>query len=142
MDENRLNVLLTLTDKNVTTEEVKDLINSYSQLRQQEGINTKSSIHEFKLFIMDLCQKTLDICIKFPNGIERTKEQNDIIHSNLELLTPEQVSIILKCTPQYVRRLIKEGKIKGVKYSQRITRVNRKDLDDYINSMNNSRKKK
>lgn len=142
MEENRLNVLLTLIEDGITTDEVIDLIDTYILLNQQKGLTLHQSTHQFKRFIMSLCDKSLGVCLQFNTGKIKATELEVPKRILDELLSPDQVGEILQISSQYVRRLIKEGKIKGVKYSERITRVSRKDLDDYINSMNNSRKKK
>jgi excisionase family DNA binding protein len=142
MEENRLNVLLTLVDKKPTKEEVLDVINSHVLMKQHQGIKPEMSSHQFKLFMMDLYEKTLSVCMKFAFGELKPKESEKPKNEIDELLTTDQVSIILQCTPQYVRQLIRDGRLKGVKYSERKTRISRLDLNEYMKSQDVSKKKK
>jgi len=48
-----------------------------------------------------------------------------------EYLTPEEVAEKLRYHPEYVRKLLREGKLPGHKY-QGAWRINAKRLDDWI----------
>ncbi len=48
------------------------------------------------------------------------------------IFTIKEAAEYLKCHKATVYRLIKEGKIKAVKFSQRNIRIVQSDLDDYL----------
>lgn len=58
----------------------------------------------------------------------------------MKLYTVEQVSVILNCHPNTVRKLIKEGILAGFK-TARFWKVEKTDLNNYISNLKNKNDK-
>ena len=62
--------------------------------------------------------------------------QTNQVELDDELLSVEEVSKILKVTPQQVRNLIKSGKLTSIKVSERGTRIKKSDFEEFMSSRN------
>ena len=51
-----------------------------------------------------------------------------------EILSVKEVSILLGCSVRTIYRLIENGTLKSVKLSERLTRINKKDLSGLLNT--------
>jgi excisionase family DNA binding protein len=69
--------------------------------------------------------------IIFPKYISICKE-GGFYTLDEKFFTPEEVAVILKRTPNSVKRLLRIGVIKGFKLTGRSWRVKESDLQDFI----------
>lgn len=60
---------------------------------------------------------------------------NKTMEEKPEFYTVEQVAKILQITPETIRRYVRNGKLKAIKLGGKFIRVGKKDLDDFIVSM-------
>lgn len=52
---------------------------------------------------------------------------------NAAILTKEEAAELLRCTPRYIERQIKAGRLRARKPSGKFVRIFRKDIDAFLN---------
>ena len=106
---------------------VKTIVNS----GRRSGMDETTSLSIIKNYFADLSDAILNACSEYYN--QDLISEPGTSYESEKLLEVSQVADILKVTPQYVRKLIKDGKIPAQNFGERMTRVKEGDLKEYLN---------
>ena len=55
-------------------------------------------------------------------------------HNTSDILTKKEAAGLLRCTPRYLERQIRVGRLKALKPSGKLVRIRRSDLDAFLES--------
>ena len=133
-----------LVGKEIEFELVQHFVTKYIDNAIKHGGQTYSDAsNDLKMFFVQLSDAVFQSAvnydeINFSNNLQsKLIEIKEIVHlENHELLSVEDISKLLKVTTQQVRNLIKSGKLKSIKLSERGTRIKKSDFDEFLKSRN------
>ena len=66
------------------------------------------------------------------NSAIHTKSEVSV--SALTILTKDQTAELLACTPRYLERMIRSGRLRACKPTGKFVRILRRDIDAFLNS--------
>jgi excisionase family DNA binding protein len=66
--------------------------------------------------------------VKTPH-LEKIEELNNFV-----LLTTDQAARYIQCSPRYIQRMVRQGRLRGLKPSGKLVRFRRIDLDRFLES--------
>ena len=107
---------------------VKTIVNS----GRRSGMDETHTLTLIKNYFADLSDAIFNACSEYYN--QDLISEPGTSYESEKLLEVSQVADILKVTPQYVRKLIKDGKIPAQNFGERMTRVKEGDLIVYMNA--------
>ena len=107
---------------------VKTIVNS----GRRSGMDETHTLTMIKNYFADLSDAIFNACSEYYN--QDLISEPGTSYESEKLLEVSQVADILKVTPQYVRKLIKDGKIPAQNFGERMTRVKEGDLIVYMNA--------
>ena len=105
---------------------VKTIVNS----GRRGGMDETHTLTLIKNYFADLSDAIFNACSEYYN--QDLISEPGTSYESEKLLEVSQVADILKVTPQYVRKLIKDGKIPAQNFGERMTRVKEGDLKEYL----------
>ena len=105
---------------------VKTIVNS----GRRSGMDETHTLTLIKNYFADLSDAIFNACSEYYN--QDLISEPGTSYESEKLLEVSQVADILKVTPQYVRKLIKDGKIPAQNFGERMTRVKEGDLKEYL----------
>jgi excisionase family DNA binding protein len=105
---------------------VKTIVNS----GRRSGMDETTSLSIIKNYFADLSDAIFNACSEYYN-LDVVSEPPTSYESE-RLLEVREVADILNVTPQYVRKLIGQGKLPSQNFGERMTRVKESDLKEYI----------
>ena len=109
---------------------------------RHSGQSYSDASNDLKQFFVQLSDAIFQATVNYEERMIPTFNQNIIEvetvedEREVELLSVEEVSKILKVTPQQVRNLIKSGKLTSIKVSERGTRIKKSDFEEFMSSRN------
>jgi excisionase family DNA binding protein len=106
---------------------VKTIVNS----GRRSGMDETHTLTMIKNYFADLSDAIFNACSEYYN---QDLISDPTTYESEKLLEVSQVADILKVTPQYVRKLIKLGKLPAQNFGERMTRVKEGDLRAYMNT--------
>ena len=105
---------------------VKTIVNS----GRRSGMDETTSLSIIKNYFADLSDAIFNACSEFYN--QDVVSESPTSYESEKLLEVREVAEILNVTPQYVRKLIGQGKLPSQNIGERMTRVKESDLRNYI----------
>lgn len=110
----------------IRKEDRLDYINSL-----EKGQTTNNLTNYYNL-LYEAFDRSLDIYLE-----ALTPERKSALPPSLEqrFYTTDEVADILKVDPESIRRYVRQGKLKAVKLGGKFIRIEKKDLDNFINSL-------
>ena len=105
---------------------VKTIVNS----GRRSGMDETTSLSIIKNYFADLSDAIFNACSEYYN-LDVVSEPPTSYEAE-RLLEVREVADILNVTPQYVRKLIGQGKLPSQNFGERMTRVKEGDLAQYI----------
>jgi excisionase family DNA binding protein len=106
---------------------VKTIVNS----GRRSGMDEIHTLTMIKNYFADLSDAIFNACSEFYNQDEVNESPTS--YESERLLEVREVAEILKVTPQYVRKLIGQGRLPSKNFGERMTRVKESDLNEYLN---------
>jgi len=97
-------------------------------IKSLEKAQTKDDMEDYYNLMLEAVNRSLDIYLETLNPI---KEDAESIQDKRFLLTKE-VAKILQVDPESVRRYVRRGDLKAVKLGGKLIRIERDDLDKFI----------
>ena len=67
-------------------------------------------------------------------GNSKLERQNLIGGSTISLRTKEQAANYIQCTPRYLERMVRSGRLRALKTSGKLIRFRQSDLDKFLES--------
>jgi excisionase family DNA binding protein len=134
-----------LVGKDVDFEMVQRFVFKYiDDAIKYGGKSYPEASSDLKLFFVQLSDAVYQSSVSYDELKANNLDQNsnliiDVVEDvalNDELLTVNDISEVLKVTPQQVRNLIKSNKLKSIKLSDRGTRVKKSDFEEFLISRN------
>lgn len=107
-------------------EERLEYINSLEKAQKEKGLD------DFYNLIYQAVDRSLDIYLEALEP-ERVSVPQPSVEQRF--YTTEEVASLLKVDPESVRRYVRSGKLKAVKLGGKFIRIDRADLDNFINSL-------
>ena len=111
---------------------VRDFVRAVIKASAREGIDESTTLSIIKNYFHQLTDSILNVCAEYyladdPIEIEPRQESEKLLDVN-------DVAQILKVTPQYIRKLLKNGKIPFQNYGERQIRIKESDIKRYLES--------
>lgn len=110
----------------IRKEERLEYINSLEKAQSGGGLD------DFYNLVYQAVDRSLDIYLE---AVEPERISIPQPLSEQRLYTTDEVAELLKVDPESVRRYVRSGKLKAVKLSGKFIRIDRIDLDNFINSL-------
>lgn len=110
----------------IRKEERLEYINSLEKAQSGGGLD------DFYNLIYEALDRSLDIYLE---AVEPERISIPQPLSEQRFYTTDEVAELLKVDPESVRRYVRSGKLKAVKLSGKFIRIDRIDLDNFINSL-------
>lgn len=106
---------------------------------RHNGQSYSDASNDLKQFFIQLsdaiCQATVNYEERMVSA-PHIQEQPQNTQQEVEYMTVEEISKIMRVTTQQVRNLIKSGKLNSMKVSERGTRVTKSDFEEFMSSRN------
>lgn len=120
-----------LLDKKVTKEMVDEFVIGSAESLMEEGLSESQSYQRIKIYFRNLAESITTSCI----NQKRKKPLSKVNGPEFDrLVEVPEIAKRLSITNQQVYNLIKSGKIKSIKISERGTRVTEKDFMEFLRS--------
>lgn len=98
-----------------------------------EKAQTKNERGDYHALIFDAVNRSLDIYLE---AVEPEREaREEAILSQQRFYTTEEVARLLNVNPESVRRYVRRGKLRAVKLGGRVIRIEKADLDRFIETL-------
>jgi len=97
-----------------------------------EKAQTDGDMTDFYQVIYEAVDRSLDIYLE---ALEPERESKKDVSSEQRFYTTSEVASLLQVDPESVRRYVRSGKLKAVKLGGKFIRIERIDLNNFINSL-------
>jgi len=106
---------------------------------RNNGQSYSDASNDLKQFFVQLSDAIFQATVNYEERMVSTphiQEQPQNTQQEVEYMTVEEISKIMRVTTQQVRNLIKSGKLNSMKVSERGTRVTKSDFEEFMSSRN------
>ena len=120
----------TILENEIQYDQVQEFVKTIVNTGRRTGIDETTSLAIIKNYFADLSDAIFNACSEFYN--QDMVSESPTSYESEKLLEVREVADILNVTPQYVRKLIGQGKLPSQNFGERMTRVKEGDLAQYI----------
>lgn len=120
----------TILENEIQYDQVQDFVKTIVNAGRRTGMDETTSLTIIKNYFEDLSDAIFNACSEYYNQDELNESPTS--YESEKLLEVSLVSKILNVTPQYVRKLIAQGKIPSQNFGERMTRIKESDLNEYL----------
>ncbi len=99
-----------------------------------EKAQTTNDMEDYYNVIYEAVERSLDIYLE---AIEPERRSLPQLSPEQRFYTTDEVASLLKVDPESVRRYVRSGKLRAVKLSGKFIRIDKADLDNFIESLKN-----
>jgi len=104
---------------------------------RHNGQSYSDASNDLKQFFVQLSDAIFQATVNYEERMvsaPHIQEQPQNTQQEVEYMTVEEISKIMRVTTQQVRNLIKSGKLNSMKVSERGTRVTKSDFEEFMTS--------